>query len=138
VARTRSVGFHTDINATGHQFVADEPTKVGGTDVGPSPYELLSAALASCTTMTLKMYATHKKWPMDSATATVWHEKIHAADCEDCASGGDAKVDVFERELKIEGDLSDEQRARLVEIADKCPVHRTLHGEVKVRTVLAD
>ncbi|MFK7885523.1 MAG: alpha/beta fold hydrolase [Gammaproteobacteria bacterium] len=133
-ARTGGHKFLTQINAAGHPFVADEPASVGGTDIGPSPYDLLSAALASCTTMTLKMYADHKKWPMETATATVWHEKIHGRDCEDCESADDAKVDVFEREVKVTGDLSEEQRARLLEIADRCPVHRTLHGEVKVRT----
>ncbi len=137
VARTGRDRFVTDINADGHRFVADEPASVGGTDMGPSPYDLLASALASCTTMTLKMYANHKKWPMTSATATVWHDKIHAKDCADCESGDDAKVDVFERELQVEGDLTEEQRARLLEIADRCPVHRTLHGEVKVRTQLA-
>ncbi len=136
-ARTGRDRFVTDINADGHRFVADEPASVGGTDMGPSPYDLLAAALASCTTMTLKMYANHKKWPMTSATATVWHEKIHAKDCADCESDDDAKVDVFERELKVEGDLTEEQRARLLEIADRCPVHKTLHGEIKVRTQLA-
>jgi putative redox protein len=138
VARTGEHKYLTRINADGHRFVADEPASVGGTDVGPSPYDLLSAALASCTTMTLKMYADHKKWPLETATATVWHEKIHARDCEDCESADDAKVDVFEREVAVTGDLDDEQRARLLEIADRCPVHRTLHGEVKVRTSGAD
>lgn len=137
-ARTGRDRFITDINADGHRFVADEPASVGGTDMGPSPYDLLAAALASCTTMTLKMYANHKKWPMTTATATVWHEKIHAKDCADCESDDNAKVDVFERELRVEGDLSEEQRARLLEIADRCPVHRTLHGEIKVRTQLAE
>jgi putative redox protein len=134
VSRTGRDRFLTDINAAGHRLVADEPASVGGTNAGPSPYDLLAAALASCTTMTLKMYASHKKWPMTAATATVWHEKIHAKDCADCSSKDDAKVDVFEREIHIEGELSPEQRARLMEIADRCPVHRTLHGEIKVRT----
>ncbi|MEO1575638.1 MAG: bifunctional alpha/beta hydrolase/OsmC family protein [Pseudomonadota bacterium] len=138
VARTGSDGFTTEVNAAGHVFYADEPASVGGNDVGPAPYDLLSAALATCTTMTLKMYADRKKWPLEASTVTVWHEKIHAKDCADCSSDENARVDVFERELKVEGDLDDAQRARLLEIADRCPVHRTLHGEVKVRTSLAD
>lgn len=138
VSVTGEQGFTTQINAAGHAFVADEPASVGGHNAGPSPYDLLSAALAACTTMTLKMYADRKKWPLESSTVTVWHEKIHARDCEDCSSDADARVDVFERELRVVGPLDDDQRARLLEIADRCPVHRTLHGEVKVRTSLAD
>lgn len=142
VARTGTAGFRTDINADGHALTADEPAEVGGTDLGPSPYGLLSAALAACTTMTLRMYANRKQWPLDQATATVRHEKIHAADCADCTSSDDAgigaKIDVFHRELTIAGELDDAQRARLLEIADRCPVHRTLHGEIKVRTTLRD
>jgi uncharacterized OsmC-like protein len=123
--------------AGGHELVADEPASVGGTDAGPSPYDLLSAALAACTSMTLKMYASHKKLDLVSATVRVRHGKLHAKDCEDCESA-DGRIDQFERELVIEGNLSDAERRRMLEIADRCPVHRTLHGEVKVRTALAD
>ena len=86
--------------------------------------------------MTLRMYADHKKLPVEHVAVTVRHGKIHARDCADCESDGSARVDVFERELEIVGDLTDAQRARMTEIADRCPVHRTLHGEVKVRTTL--
>ena len=137
VARTDAASFTTPVNAAGHAFVADEPASVGGRNLGPAPYDLLSAALATCTTMTLKMYAARKKWPLEASTVTVWHEKVHAKDCEDCESDPKARVDVFERELRLDGDLDAAQRERLLQIADRCPVHRTLHSEVKVRTTLA-
>lgn len=136
-ARTRQGGFRTDVIAGGHDLVADEPASVGGTDAGPSPYDLLSAALAACTSMTLKMYAAHKKIDLESATVRLRHGKIHAQDCEDCETA-EGRIDQFERELVLEGDLTEEQRQRMLEIADRCPVHRTLHAEVKVRTRLAD
>ena len=136
-ARTRIGGFRTELVAGGHVLVADEPASVGGTDAGPSPYDLLSAALAACTSMTLKMYASHKKLDLASATVRVRHGKVHAKDCEDCESA-DGRIDRFERELVLEGNLSDAEQQRLLEIADRCPVHRTLHSEVKVRTALAD
>jgi uncharacterized OsmC-like protein/alpha-beta hydrolase superfamily lysophospholipase len=136
-ARTHISGFRTELVAGGHALVADEPASVGGTGAGPSPYDLLSAALAACTSMTLKMYASHKKLDLESATVRVRHGKIHAHDCEDCESA-EGRIDQFERELLLEGKLSDAERQRMLEIADRCPVHRTLHGEVKVRTVLGD
>ena len=136
-ARTPVGGFRTDLVAGGHALVADEPASVGGTGAGPSPYDLLSAALAACTSMTLKMYASHKKLQLESATVRVRHGRIHAADCRDCESR-EGRIDQFERELLLVGNLTDEQRHRMLEIADRCPVHRTLHGEVKVRTALAD
>jgi putative redox protein len=136
-ARTWTGGFRTDVIAGGHALVADEPASVGGTAAGPSPYDLLSAALAACTSMTLKMYASHKKLKLESATVRVRHGKIHAADCEDCETT-EGRIDRFERELLLVGELSEEQRQRLLEIADRCPVHRTLHAEVKLRTSLSD
>lgn len=134
VATTRSGGYRTDITAAGHALVADEPASVGGANLGPTPYDLLSAALASCTTMTLQMYAKRKKIDLSEATVSIRHNKIHAKDCEDCESA-DGKIDEFRREVTLEGDMTDEQRERLLEIADRCPVHRTLHGEVKVRSI---
>lgn len=135
VARTFVGGFRTDVSASGHHFVADEPAAVGGTELGPTPYDLLAAALATCTTMTLRMYANHKKLPLVSATASVRHAKVHATDCADCESA-DGKIDQFTRTLSFEGDLSETERQKLLEIAEKCPVHRTLHGEIKIRTTL--
>ena len=137
IARTAADGFRTDIVAAGHALVADEPARVGGTGLGPSPYDLLGAALASCTTMTLRMYAMRKRLDLRAATVSVRHSKVHAEDCADCETAS-GKVDEFQRELTVEGDLSREQRQRLLEIADMCPVHRTLHGEVQVRTKLKD
>ncbi len=137
VATTFTDSFLTELNVGSHSLIADEPASVGGTNLGPSPYGLLSAALASCTSMTLKMYATFKKLDLRSATVRVWHRKIHAEDCADCESE-DGKIDEFRREISFEGDLTPEQEKRLLEIADRCPVHRTLHSEVKVRSELAD
>lgn len=137
VATTEAGGFRTDIVSAGHTLIADEPASVGGSNLGPSPYDLLSAALASCTTMTLQMYAKHKKIDLASARVRVRHNKIHAEDCEDCESAN-GKIDEFLREISLEGDLDRSQKERMLEIADKCPVHRTLHAEVKVRTTLAN
>lgn len=135
-ARTPVGGFRTEVSLGRHHLVADEPRSVGGTDAGPTPYDLLAAALATCTTMTLRMYANHKKLPLTSATVRVEHDKVHAKDCEDCESS-DGKIDEFRRTVALEGDLTDAQRQRMLEIADRCPVHRTLHSEVKVRSSLA-
>ena len=137
VARTYIGSFRTDVKVGPHALTADEPTSVGGTNAGPSPYGLLSAALATCTSMTLKMYASFKKLALHSATVTVTHDKVHVEDCGDCEST-EGKVDEFRRQISLEGDLTDAQRQRMLEIADRCPVHKTLHGEVKVRTSLAD
>jgi putative redox protein len=136
-ARTFSGGFRTDLRVGAHSMTADEPASVGGTDAGPSPYGLLSAALASCTSMTLRMYADFKKLDLRSATTAVTHRKIHAEDCADCENT-DGRVDEFRRVITLAGDLTDDQRERMLEIADRCPVHRTLHGTAKVRSTLAD
>jgi putative redox protein len=126
--------YTTDIVAGTHMLRADEPRGVGGDDTGPTPYGLLSAALGACTTMTLRMYADRKEWPLEKVAVTIAHEKIHAGDCESCETEH-GKIDRFERRLRIDGPtLTAEQRARLLEIADRCPVHRTLHGEVEVQT----
>ena len=127
-------GFTQHIRAGGHALVADEPADVGGANLGPSPYDYLLSALGACTTMTVRMYANHKKWPLETIRATLRHAKIHAKDCGDCETEK-GMVDVIERDIEIVGgDLSDEQRARLLEIADRCPVHRTLSSEIKIRT----
>jgi len=135
VASTLEVGFRTDIVAGKHRLVADEPAGVGGSDAGPSPYDLLSAALASCTTMTLQMYAKHKKIELRSANVSVSHGKVHAEDCVDCERSS-GKIDEFKRVLILDGELTDAQRQRMLEIAERCPVHKTLHNEIKVRTTL--
>jgi putative redox protein len=137
VARTGRDGLCTDVVAAGHPLVADEPAALGGTGLGPTPYDLLAAALATCTSMTLRMYADRKQLDLESATVRVAHGKVHAKDCADCESA-DGRVDEFRRVLSFEGTLTDAERRRLADIADRCPVHRTLHGEVRVRTTLDD
>ncbi len=136
VARTGN-GLRTEIMAGGHGLVADEPESLGGTNTGPTPYDLLSAALGACTSMTLRMYADHKGWPLEESTVYLNHSKIKAADCPEC-DAKKGKVDRFTRELEIKGDLDEAQRARLTEIANRCPVHRTFHGEINVVTRLRD
>jgi len=137
VAKTGRDGYRTDVSAAGYRLVADEPAAVGGSGLGPTPYDLLAAALATCTSMTLRMYADRKQLDLESATVRIAHGKVHAKDCADCESA-EGRIDVFRRALSFEGSLTDAERQRLVEIADRCPVHRTLHGEVKVRTALED
>ncbi|MGI9432530.1 MAG: OsmC family protein, partial [Myxococcota bacterium] len=124
-----------EITAGPHRLRADEPRKLGGDDTGPTPYGLLLAALGACTTMTLRMYAKHKKWPLESVDVTLRHDKIHARDCAECETET-GKIDRIEKEIALVGPLSEEQRTRLLEIADRCPVHRTLHSEVRVETAL--
>ena len=119
----------------GHLQLADEPISVGGSDRGPTPYGYLLAALGSCTSMTLRMYADRKKWPLEGVTVSLKHSKIHAEDCADCETTV-GKIDVIERQLELVGPLDETQKQRLLEIADRCPVHRTLHGEVAVKTSL--
>lgn len=135
VVHTGAVGYKTEVRAGKHGYVADEPLGVGGTNLGPSPYDYLMAALGSCTSITLRMYADRKKWPLEGITVRLKHEKIHAKDCDACETEK-GKIDFIEREIELEGDLDDEQRLRLLEIADRCPVHRTLHNEVHVATRL--
>lgn len=128
--------FRTEVGAGRHVFVADEPVAVGGADAGPTPYDLLVAALGTCTGMTLKAYAERKGWPLEEVTVKLEHGKVHGVDQAQCADR-EPRVDRITRELKIEGAaLTDEQRARLLEIADKCPVHRTLSAGVFVETSL--
>ena len=130
-------GFRSDVMANGFPLVADEPLDVGGTNQGPTPYDYLLVALGSCTSMTLRMYADRKEWALESVTATLRHTKVHARDCEH-VEADTGMVDHIDRAIHLEGDLDADQRARLLEIADRCPVHRTLHGEVVVDTVLAE
>ena len=133
VRETGTGKFSQVVNASGHNLRADEPEAMGGDDTGPSPYDLLLAGLGACTSMTLRMYADHKKLPLEQVTVTLSHDKIHAKDCADCETSA-GKIDRITRSIVMKGDLGDEERARLLEIADKCPVHQTLHGEVRVET----
>jgi putative redox protein len=126
-------GLLQHVVAGHHRLTADEPEDRGGSDAGPNPYELLLAGLGSCTAMTLRLYADRKEWPLDQVRVHLSHDRIHAEDCEDCETKA-GKIDRIERVLEFEGDLSDQQRERLVEIADRCPVSRTLQSETKVVT----
>ncbi len=134
-AITGNQGFRTTIQVGRHQLIADEPNSVGGEDTGPSPYGFLSAALAACTSMTLQMYARRKKISLRSAEVSVSHEKIHAEDCETCHQET-GRVDRFNRKIRLRGEFSETQRDRLLEIADRCPVHRTLDSEVQILSQL--
>ncbi len=127
--------YRTEIRASGHSLIADEPLTVGGTNLGPNPYDYLLAGLGACTVMTLRMYADRKGWPLEEMTVRLRHQKIHAADCETCEPQA-GKVDLIERDLELIGPLDADQRQRLLEIADKCPVHRTLTTETVIRTRL--
>jgi putative redox protein len=126
-------GFAQEITVGAHQFKSDEPVAVGGTDTGPGPYDLLLAALGSCTSMTVSLYARRKGWPLESVTVRLHHSKIHAEDCAECETKT-GTLDRIEREIHFEGALTEEQVSRLKELADKCPVHRTLTSEIDIRT----
>jgi putative redox protein len=130
-----AVGFTQDIAVGGHRLRGDEPTSVGGADTGPSPYDLLLAALGSCTSMTVALYARRKQWPLEAVTVRLRHSRIHAADCESCETQ-EGMLDRIDREVELIGPLSEDQRARLLEIASKCPVHRTLTSEIDIQTRL--
>ncbi len=129
-------GFLQDVNSGPmHHTVADEPLAYGGTNQGMTPYGFLSAGLGACTSMTIRMYARRKGWPLDHVSVDVSHDKVHAQDAE---TSKEVRIDSFRREIRLEGSLDAEQRQRLLEIADKCPVHRTLEAGAKVETILVD
>ncbi len=134
VVRTQD-GYTTDILAGGHTLLADEPKSLGGSDLGPTPYGLLLASLGACTSITLRMYANRKQWPLQEVKIHLQHEKKHLEDSEDYESGK-SKLDHITKEIELVGDLSDEQKTRLLEIADRCPVHRTLHSQIVVESKL--
>jgi len=127
--KTGKQKYRSEVSIGKHHFLADEPTSVGGQDLGPTPYELLGAALGACTAMTLRMYADRKKWPVDSISVRLKHDKVHATDCEECETER-GKIDRIQRVVSIEGDIDESQRARMMAIADKCPVHRSLNSEI--------
>lgn len=126
-----------EVRATRHVLSADEPRRLGGTDTGPTPYDYLLGALGTCTSMTLRMYADRKRWPLEAVNVKLSHTRIHAEDCADCEKET-GLIDVMQRRIELQGDLDDAQRARLLEIADKCPVHRTLTNELRIETKAAE
>ena len=130
-----SEGYTTQMKVGNHYMVADEPESVGGKDFGPSPYELVSAGLSACTAMTIKMYVARKGWKLENVEVHTSYGKTHAIDCENCEDPN-AIIDTFEREIKLEGELDEKQIKRILQIADKCPVHKTLHSETQVITML--
>jgi putative redox protein len=135
VVHGTTAGLAQDIAVGPHHLMADEPVAVGGTDSGPSPYDYLLVALGACTSMTLGLYARRKGWSLAGITVRLRHTKIYAADCADCETT-EGKIDRIEREITLEGTLTEEHRTRLLEIADRCPVHRTLTAEINIRTRL--
>lgn len=135
VVMTGEQGYTTEIKAAGHRLIADEPESVGGLNLGPNPYDLLISSLGACTSMTLRMYADRKKIDLKEVKVHLKHGKSHNADCESCEKKS-VSIDQIERYIELSGNLSKEEKAKLLEIADKCPVHRTLHNEIVVKTSL--
>ncbi len=136
VVRVGREKYTTEIVARSHAILVDEPKKYGGKDAGMSPYELLLASLGSCTAITLRMYADRKKWDLREVKVHLEHFKQHAKDSKDCSSDSNTKIDVFVREIKLKGNLTEEQKQRLLQIANKCPVHKTLENTIEIKTRL--
>ncbi len=128
--------FTQCVRSDSHEWLADEPTAMGGNNSGPDPYEHLLAALGACTSMTLRMYANRKKWPLEHVSVELQHGRSHGEDCEHC-DDEHQQVDVIRRQIRLDGDLDEDQRVRLLEIADRCPVHKTLHNKIVVETSVA-
>ena len=124
-------GLRQEIHIRGKVVVADEPIEAGGTDEGPNPYDLLLGALGSCTAMTIVLYARRKKWPVEHVRVELDHSRVYVRDCEECETQ-DLKLDYFRKRVTVRGPLSEEQRARLAEISQRCPVHRTLTGTIRI------
>src|SRR3982750_1134351 len=133
IVRGTGANFVQQIETGPHHFVADEPVSYGGTATGPTPYDLLLSALGSCTAMTLGVYAPRKNLPLENVVVSLRHSRVHAADCAECETKI-GKIDRIDLEIQLTGSLTDEQRARLLQVADLCPVHRTLQSEIDIRT----
>ncbi|GAB2960183.1 hypothetical protein GCM10027048_29650 [Hymenobacter coalescens] len=135
VVRVGAEALLADVQAGRHTFVLDEPENVGGQDRGPTPYDLLLSALGACTAITLRLYATQKKWPLTGIEVRLRHRRVHLNDCLTCEAG-DARLDEIHKELRLLGELSEEQRRRLEQISEKCPVQKTLLAGVRISTTL--
>ena len=127
--------FRTEVTAGPHQFVLDEPVTAGGEGIGPTPYDMLAAALGGCTAMTLQFYANREKLPLQGVDVTVTHDRQHAKDCADCMSDA-GYIHRFRLELRVHGDLTEEQRQKLLDVARRCPVAKTLGSEIRIDEVL--
>ena len=136
VVRGDTGGFTQEIVVGPHQLTADEPKDLGGDDEGPTPYDLLLAALGSCTSITVMMYAQRKSWLLQDVTVRLRHSRIYATDCAECETK-EGKIDRIELDIEFAGPLSSEQRSKLLEIAKKCPAHRTLTSETNIRITAA-
>jgi uncharacterized OsmC-like protein/esterase/lipase len=137
VQETRNSKFQQTVSVGPHRLIADEPVAAGGEDTGPGPYDFLLAGLGACTSMTMRLYADRKSLPLQRVTVTLKHSKIYAKDCEECETH-EGMLDQIDRVIHIDGELDPDQRKRLMEIADKCPVHRTLESEIRILTRAAD
>jgi putative redox protein len=133
IVRGDAAGFAQQIEIGAHRLKGDEPVAAGGTDTGPTPYDFLLIALGTCTSMTISLYARRKGWPLQNVTVSLHHSKIHAIDCAECETNV-GKIDRIEREIQMTGALSAEQHAKLLAIADRCPVHQTLVSEINIKT----
>jgi putative redox protein len=131
VVHASAGGLRTEIEVRGHRSIADEPSNAGGTDEGPTPYELLSAALGACVAMTIRLYADRKGWPVEGVTVRLRHSKVWEKDCQDCDEAP-VGVDRIERKIELQGPLTDEQRTRILAIADRCPVKQTLERGIRI------
>jgi uncharacterized OsmC-like protein len=132
IVRGNATGFLQEVVSGSHHLRADEPVTVGGSDAAPSPYDYLLIAPGVCTSMTVGLYARRKQWPLENITVSLRHSRIHAQDCEECETK-EGMLDRIDTEIELTGPLTPEQRAKLIEIAGKCPVHRTLKSEINIR-----
>jgi uncharacterized OsmC-like protein len=137
VVRGNASGFLQEVVSGAHHLQADEPVSAGGSDAAPGPYDYLLVGLGVCTSMTVGLYARRKQWPLENITVSLRHSRIHAKDCEECETK-EGMLDRIETEIELTGSLSSEQRAKLMEIAAKCPVHRTLKSEINIRLRAAE
>ena len=135
IVRGTAAGFAQDVAAGRHRLIADEPVSAGGSDTGPNPYDLLLASLGSCTSMTIALYARRKQWPLTEVTVRLRHSSIHAEDCADCETR-QGMLERIECEIALDGPLTEAQQAKLLDIAHRCPVHRSLTSEIDIQTRL--